>query len=359
MISTTMSSHTTIRTGEHVVVYPTFGYPIDDGDAYRIAVQGTIYAAGSISLRKRMMIRLLKRFMRVDPSEIDHDIFNSRIRGFATPTVRGRRIAVQVGGKVFPLKKASNRAGHFRGTITIHREGIEQASQDGEWLPLRVLSNDPSVDFEGRAKILQQDGVSVISDIDDTVKHSNVVSKQELLANTFLREFQFIEGMSELYNRWAEQGASFHYVSSSPWQLYEPLTELCTEGEFPEGPFHLRAFRLRDHMLRRLLLMRRPGKSKVIRRLIERFPERRFILIGDSGEKDAEIYAAMVRRFPRQIAKVYIRQLSAKPLTEQHCRKLFKKEHRGVCSLFETADELPQNVPGWTTVSSNQHDAVE
>ena len=350
MISASTSSLTTVRAGEHVVVYPTFGYPIDGGNAYRIAVQGTIYASGSISLRKRMMIRLLKRFMKVDPTEIDHEIFDARIRGFATPTVRGRRVAIQVGSEVFPLKKASNRAGHFRGTITMHRKGIEQASEGGEWLPLRVLSNDPRIDFEGRAKILQREGVSVISDIDDTVKHSNVVSKKELLANTFLREFQFIEGMSELYNQWAEQGASFHYVSSSPWQLYEPLTELCAEGAFPEGPFHLRAFRLRDHMLRRLLLMRRPGKSKVIRRLIERFPQRRFVLVGDSGEKDAEIYASMVRRFPQQITKVYIRQLAAKPLSEERCSKLFKRGNRSVCSLFETAEELPQHVPGVATV---------
>ncbi len=346
MISSSAFTNATVRAGEHVVVYPTFGYPIDGGDAYCIAVQGTIYASGSISLRKRMMIRLLKRFMRVDPSEIDQEIFDARIRGFATPTVRGRRVAIQVGREVFPLKKATNRAGHFRGNITIPRQRIEQASEDGDWLSLRVLSHDPDTQFEGRAKLLKHEGVSVISDIDDTVKHSNVISKQELLANTFLREFQFIDGMSEQYNLWAQQGASFHYVSSSPWQLYEPLTQLCAEGEFPEGPFHLRAFRLRDHMLRRLLLLRRPGKSKVIRRLIERFPERRFVLIGDSGEKDPEIYASMVRRFPRQVTKVYIRQLAAKPLTEQRCCKLFKNGHRPICSLFENADELPSELPG-------------
>ena len=70
---------------------------------------------------------------------------------------------------------------------------------------------------------------------------------------------------------WAKQDAAFHYVSSSPWQLYASLAEMCESEGFPCGSFHLRSFRLRDHMLRRLLLIRRHGKATVIKKLLKRF----------------------------------------------------------------------------------------
>src|SRR5262249_23183572 len=127
--------------------------------------------------------------------------------------------------------------------------------------------------------------------------------------NTFLKPFEAIPGMSGLFRSWAAAGAAFHYVSSSPWQLYEHLAQhLASEG-FPAGSFHLRAFRLRDHLLRRILMLRRSGKLAVIRTLVETFPQRQFLLVGDSGELDPEIYGAIARRHPQQIAGVFIRQL--------------------------------------------------
>jgi len=63
-------------------------------------------------------------------------------------------------------------------------------------------------------------GVSIISDIDDTIKISNVVNKRSLLKNTFYNYFKPVDGMNELYQKWSEQNCQFHYVSSSPWQLY-------------------------------------------------------------------------------------------------------------------------------------------
>lgn len=62
-------------------------------------------------------------------------------------------------------------------------------------------------------------GISVISDIDDTVKISNVLSKRLLLKHTFYSYFKPVEGMNELYQKWSEQQCQFHYVSASPWQL--------------------------------------------------------------------------------------------------------------------------------------------
>ena len=56
-------------------------------------------------------------------------------------------------------------------------------------------------------------------------------------------------------------------------------------------------------------MLRRSGKLSVIRALFKTFPQRRFLLVGDSGEHDPEIYGAMARRFPQQVAGIFIRQL--------------------------------------------------
>lgn len=68
--------------------------------------------------------------------------------------------------------------------------------------------------------VLARHGLSVISDIDDTVKISNVVSKRSLLKHTFYSYFKAVEGINEVYQKWSEQKCQFHYVSASPWQLY-------------------------------------------------------------------------------------------------------------------------------------------
>ena len=100
-------------------------------------------------------------------------------------------------------------------------------------------------------QLIDERGVSVITDIDDTIKITAVTNRRELLMNTFLREFRAVSGMAELYRRWATGGAAFHYVSSSPWQLFSVLSEYTETEAFPAGSMHLRSFRLRRPLQRK------------------------------------------------------------------------------------------------------------
>jgi phosphatidate phosphatase APP1 len=194
--------------------------------------------------------------------------------------------------------------------------------------------------------------VSIVSDIDDTIKATEVTSRHSMLANTFLRPFTAIDGMAELYRQWQTVGAAFHYVSSSPWQLFQPLSELCQLSQFPAGSMHLRYFRIRDEMFKRWRPHRRKGKAAIIAGLIKKLPERRFVLVGDSGERDAEIYRFLARRFPRQVAAILIRQLVNKPLNAQRIDRLRDVPAGTEVRLFEgpadLADFLPR-VQEWHT----------
>jgi phosphatidate phosphatase APP1 len=81
------------------------------------------------------------------------------------------------------------------------------------------IKEENSKSFKCTIYVLDSHGVSIISDIDDTIKISQVLKKRSLLKNTFYSYFKPVEGMSELYQKWQEQKCQFHYVSSSPWQL--------------------------------------------------------------------------------------------------------------------------------------------
>ena len=65
-------------------------------------------------------------------------------------------------------------------------------------------------------------------------------------------------------------------------------------------------------------------KRAVIEPLLKRFPNRRFILIGDSGERDPEIYAALARNYPRQIERIVIRDVTGEPRTAPRYEKIFR-----------------------------------
>ena len=162
-------------------------------------------------------------------------------------------------------------------------------------------------------------GISVISDIDDTVKISNVTHKKALLRNTFLKEFQPVPGMSNLYQAWQQQfNASFHFVSSSPYQLFTDLEDFRRKYSFPEATFHLKTIRPKDKSLL-LKLFSDPLKSKnaTISAILERFPDRMFILVGDSGEKDPEVYGHLARTYATQIVSIFIRKIPAKQVAKQ------------------------------------------
>lgn len=337
---------TDVEASDHVVVYPTIGHLVDGGATWRIEIYGTVYAAGSESVQKRMLLRLLQRAAKIQPTETQQSLFESRIREFIAPTERGKQVALRVGDRVHHLQQRTKRNGRFGGTVRLSAHELDELRASGDLsggvLKLHVLSRDGSEsNFFVHAHLLHDEGMSVVSDIDDTIKVTNVHSRRLLLESTFLREFESIDGMSALYRGWADQGASFHYVSSSPWQLYSPLAQMCDEGGFPWGSFHLRSFRLRDHMLRRLLLIRRKGKAKVIYTLLKTFPRRRFVLVGDSGEADAEIYGRLARKFPGQVSAIYIRLLNERPLHDERAGKAFHRLPSTSIRTFRCASELP------------------
>ena len=193
----------------------------------------------------------------------------------------------------------------------------------------------------GRVMLLAPTGLSVISDIDDTLKVTEVAQRRAMLRNTLLRDIASVPDMAALYRYWqTAHHAAFHYVSASPWHLYPFLAEFLREKQFPEGTFHLRDFRLVPGNIAHSI---RPGKRvkvRHIRELLRRFPDRRFILVGDSGEADPETYGRLFRDFPGQIQKICIRNITEEEADHARWEKAFSHLPSERWQVFTHPEEL-------------------
>jgi len=160
---------------------------------------------------------------------------------------------------------------------------------------------------------IEQIGLSVVSDIDDTIKISNVADKKAFMKSLLVSNFEAVAGMEQLYAEWEKKYcARFHYVSGSPWQLWEPLANFLEEKGFPQGTAHLRKFKVTDKSIysgaQQKKEMTRRKKLRHIEPLLLRFPKRKFVFVGDSGEEDPEIYSDLGRRYSNQVVAIFIRR---------------------------------------------------
>ncbi len=285
---------TRIEARESVVFFPTcaeFTRDANGAGQWMIPIHGWIYRRGELSRLRRTAFGFLKRLAGVRfpgaGADFSTPLFRQRLQAFLADNQRNNRMRVELGGRVFTLKK-SRADGHFEGSVVIPAE----CAVDGRQAFRAVMRPDDPRVFKGQAHLLADRGLSVISDIDDTVKVTEVRNRRRMLRNTFLREFQSVPDMASLYRHWASAGAAFHYVSASPWHLYPFLAEFLAAQDFPAGSFHLRTFRLMPRDIRATLRSSARCKRAHARKLLGRFPGRSFILVGDSGESDAAMYAA-------------------------------------------------------------------
>ncbi len=178
-----------------------------------------------------------------------------------------------------------------------------ETQPDGVQSTGRVLVPPPTAQF------------GVISDIDDTVLQSNVLNYIKLARNVFLRNAHTrlpFEGVAAFYQALQQhKQAIFNpifYLSKSPWNLYDLLIDFFEVREIPLGPLFLTDLGLTPDQL--LFPSSREYKLNSVRHLLDTYSQLPFILIGDSGEKDAEVYVEIAQEYPGRIPAIYIRDVT-------------------------------------------------
>jgi phosphatidate phosphatase APP1 len=252
---------------------------------------------------------------------------------------RGRTVVVRVGDKTVKLSK-SRPDGQFFGTFHLSQDAITNRDAITLTLTAVLRTNDLRV-FAGEVNLLGETGITVISDIDDTIKDTRVQDRNAALRSTFLEPFKAVPGMARVYQHWRrDSDAHFIYVSASPWQLYLPLTDFIRSEGFPPGPFYLKDFRWKDQTFFNLFQSPVKYKPKVIEPILKRFPNRRFILVGDSGESDPEIYGELARKFPVQISRILIREVTTDPGKKERYAAAFLHVPDKIWKVFDQPAEI-------------------
>jgi phosphatidate phosphatase APP1 len=91
-------------------------------------------------------------------------------------------------------------------------------------------------------------------------------------------------------------------------------------------------------------MLRKRAKASVLMSLLRTFPQRRFVLVGDSGERDPEIYGSLARRFHDQIRGIFIRDIPERQMSEKRCDKVFRGLSGTRWQVFRRPSELPESL---------------
>lgn len=308
-----------ILENESLSFFPSLATRTESGDEWRVQVHGWLYRNAVRWRWRKWFLAWLRRGLRLSPTEERSAILEDRLTPFLVDGAGDRRIDVEFGGSTHSLPRSSE-TGHVEGTVEIPAAAVADVPANG-WAPISAEASQGV--FVGRVQLVEPEGLSVISDLDDTVKLSNVRVRRELLANTFLRPFAAVPGMSDWYREWQDRGAVFHYVSNSPWQLTPMLAAFLEEHGFPAGSMHLRPFRIRRGGLRRFLRASRTFKRSVVEELFADLPQRRFVLVGDSSELDPELYGDLLRAHPDRIEQVFVRNVTGEQRDDDRLRAAF------------------------------------
>jgi phosphatidate phosphatase APP1 len=231
-------------------------------------------------------------------------------RNFTSQCAAHQSVSIQLGGT--RVEVVTDHAGlvdtwvDVELTPGLHEAVLSTARDNAVTADVHVL--DPAED------------VGVISDIDDTVVVTWLPRPALAAWNAFVvhqSARQTVPGMPMLYQRILREhpSAPVLYVSTGAWSVFPVLRRFLYKNGFPEGPMLLTDWGPTNTGI---FPSGRTHKEQSLEQLAELFPHVRWLLIGDDGQHDPEIYGDFARRRPEQVAAVAIRELSSSEQVLSH-----------------------------------------
>ncbi len=257
-----------------------------------------------------------------DRHKVWHNIL-AMIKRFSSDEIPGVRVKADFMGLSQVTETDEN--GFFSFHFNIREKSGTLSSKD--WHPVsfhlidEIVEDQPEVTAKGEVMIVTPEKKRIIvSDIDDTIliSHSTQTLKKLrlMLFKNALTRTPF-EGVTSLYRalergRYKNELHPFFYVSSSEWNLYDLLENFFDHNNIPKGVFMLRKMEVSIYKFWKSGRGNHEHKYEKIKFLLEFFKEQKFILIGDSGQKDPQIYTRLANEFPGRIETIYIRKIRSK-----------------------------------------------
>ncbi|WP_157974519.1 App1 family protein [Lewinella sp. IMCC34183] len=255
---------------------------------------------------------------RDERDQLWHNLVNN-FKRFNSREIGEAEVEITWGGHTF--QRTTDSEGYFQ---IEHHCSPEEAPQLDDLLwqeaTVRVVStpSDGPVNHVSHSDVVmpQEAEFGIISDIDDTILQTDVTSRFKLktMMHTLLKnaaDRRAFKGVSDFYL--ALQGGPdakgynpFFYVSNSPWNLYDVLVDFLHLNHLPRGPILLRDFGLPSEDIESTF---RTHKADMVEKILSTYSHLPFILLGDSGEHDTDIYLEAARNNPDRILCIYIRDV--------------------------------------------------
>jgi len=324
-----------LKSDEQIVFQATYGH-VDPAGGWRLNAAGVVFESrNGVGVAAQ-----LAEFFGLPADAGESELFRKRIAHFLVDHERGKRIVARIGTLTHAFEPTDD-DGVFAAQLHVEDLAAIGISPEIELVSIAAILREGDLrKFAGAIRLIGPRGWSVVCDIDDTIKVTEVHDRRALMANTFLRPFRPVEGMPAALRAWSERGAAFHYVSASPTQLGPLLAEFIDEAGLPAGTLHLRKFRLMgDHMLK-VDQGHDEFKHGTIGQILRDFPGRSFILVGDSSQRDPEIYGRLAREFARQVAHIFIRDVTGEGADSPRFATAFEGVPATVWHIFTDAAEV-------------------
>ncbi len=335
---------TKIKSDEYVIFFPALAYLSKDKTEWIVDIHGWIFESNLAASVKSVASKLLGIGKDTDKKEFKK-LMKQRVHWFFVDNERNKQLTIKIQNQSYTLNK-SKPNGHFYKqirlkTLDVNTWNLDQLNR----ISFKAVTRkkDPR-EFKGYIQFVPETGLSIISDVDDTIKLSEVHDKKLLLRNTFMRPYRTIPGMAKTYQRWALKSKKnkkivFHYLTASPWQLYVPLSSFLKKNNFPFGSFHMKYFRIKDSSFFNVFNSSVEFKSKEILSLMNKYPKRQFILVGDSGENDFEIYTKIASKHKKRIRAIFIHEVKPKPIEKERYKTKTVKSVTCPIVVFKTQNK--------------------
>jgi phosphatidate phosphatase APP1 len=223
-------------------------------------------------------------------------------RSFATLEVKHAAVTIEVGDRRH--EAVADRGGYVdclvEGDLPAGWASVRLTAEGAEPVAAPVRVVDPAV------------RLGIVSDVDDTVMVTALPRPLLAAWNTFVLDEHArmaVPGMAVLYERLTNRypGAPVFYLSTGAWNVAATLTRFLSRHLYPAGPLLLTDWGPTDD---RWFRSGREHKRATLARLARELPDLRWLLIGDDGQHDQEIYAEFAAEHADRVAAVAIRRLS-------------------------------------------------
>lgn len=280
-----------------------------------------LYRSYGDAQRLRIWGRVIHRKDDTSASENDSKWQNfwRNLNNISVDEVEGVKVRFVVAGESFEV--TSNAEGMLE--VELHTNTPLAVGQHNLYAALVVGQkyHAPRVSAPLTIHDQAEQSLGVVSDIDDTLVRSDVSEKIKAVSRLLLNNAYNSEPipgtaalMRALEDRDGKENGDVFYLSGSPLNYADRIYAYLDYQKYPMGPVNLKKWGFSENDDNPI--QQSDYKLRKLRELFNFYPQKPFVLFGDSSEVDTEIYTQIAQEFPGRVRAIFINNTNGQDPTD-------------------------------------------